>query len=411
MGVRHSIRQFVALALLFVIYSGDWVSAADHQFNFFRVDEIAKLRSFLDNPNAELQEYINVLRQTADSLMQISSWSVTYNRCPNPDIDPHDFYSESTYWWPDPTDSTAPYIRKDGISNPSRFLAHKNDLNTLTMSTLILSMSAYLFEDEGYADKAKENIRVWFIDPKTRMNPNARYAQVIPNSDRKRGVGILDTRRFVYLLEGVQVLKEAGYWDDKLENGLQHWFSEYLDWMLESYYGIDERERGNNHSTWYAVQLAAYAHYTGRLDIVEDTWQYAQKILLEEQIESDGKMPREMQRTRSLSYMIFNLDAWTLLSRMAELDGIGFWTLENDRGGSLAKSVAFVFPYLENPKKWHSKQIISFQLRERLFLIFGGLALQNPQIIDLYYSIMSTDIIVNEALLFFTNMMLVAGIL
>jgi len=401
----------IVLVLLFILSNETLVSADEHRLNFLRAYEIETLSSSLDNPTSELRAYINVLRQTADSLTQIRPWSVTYHRCPNPDIDPHDYYSESTYWWPDPTDPTAPYIRKDGIHNPDRFLKHKDDLNILCKSVLLLSVAAYLFEEPKYAEKAEEFVRVWFIDPKTRMNPNAKYAQVIPNSDRKRGVGILDTRRFVYLLEGVQVLKKAGYWDEKLEYGLQHWFSEYLDWMLESYYGIDERERGNNHSTWYAVQLAAYAHYTGRLDIVEDTWQYARKILLEEQIESDGKMPREMQRTRSLSYMIFNLDAWTLLSRMAELDGIGFWTLENDRGGSLAKSVAFVFPYLENPKKWHSKQIISYQLRERLFLIFGGLALQNPQMIDLYCSIMSTDIIVNEVLLFFTNMMLVAGIL
>ena len=37
----------------------------------------------------------------------------------------HDFYSEATYWWPDPNNPNGPYIRKDGANNPNNFDFHR----------------------------------------------------------------------------------------------------------------------------------------------------------------------------------------------------------------------------------------------------------------------------------------------
>src|SRR6478735_1906730 len=44
----------------------------------------------------------------------------------------HDFYSEGDYWWPDPSDSTKPYIRRDGETNPANFEAHRNAMRRLS---------------------------------------------------------------------------------------------------------------------------------------------------------------------------------------------------------------------------------------------------------------------------------------
>jgi len=117
-----------------------------------------------------------------------------------------------------------------------------------------------------------------------------------------------------------------------------------------------------------------------------------------------------MERTRSLSYFMFNMEAWSLLARMAEKDGIDFWHLENSNCGSLAKSVDYILPFLDNPKKWKLPQITSFQQREQIFLVFGGEALNNSHMIELYRSVMSLDIITDEAILFFMNMMVKSGI-
>src|SRR5262245_66649874 len=44
----------------------------------------------------------------------------------------HDFYSEGDYWWPDPSDPTKPYIRRDGETNPANFEAHRNAMRRLS---------------------------------------------------------------------------------------------------------------------------------------------------------------------------------------------------------------------------------------------------------------------------------------
>src|SRR5882672_1690382 len=36
----------------------------------------------------------------------------------------HDFFSEGDYWWPDPQNPDAPYIQRDGMSNPNNFTDH-----------------------------------------------------------------------------------------------------------------------------------------------------------------------------------------------------------------------------------------------------------------------------------------------
>jgi Alginate lyase len=40
---------------------------------------------------------------------------------------------------------------------------------------------------------AAELLRVFFVDPKTRMNPSLQYAQAIPGVSPGRGYGIIDT--------------------------------------------------------------------------------------------------------------------------------------------------------------------------------------------------------------------------
>jgi len=39
---------------------------------------------------------------------------------------PHDFYSEGDYWWPDPRSPDSPFVRRDGETNPSNFIAHRD---------------------------------------------------------------------------------------------------------------------------------------------------------------------------------------------------------------------------------------------------------------------------------------------
>src|ERR1700720_3300264 len=45
----------------------------------------------------------------------------------------HDYFSEGDYWWPDPANPGAPYIQRDGMSNPDNFNDHRHALIRLSL--------------------------------------------------------------------------------------------------------------------------------------------------------------------------------------------------------------------------------------------------------------------------------------
>ncbi|STT07484.1 Alginate lyase [Klebsiella michiganensis] len=97
----------------------------------------------------------------------------------------HDYYSFPPYWWPNPdTKDGLPYIRKDGQTNPdaNSDATDKNRLVKMSNDVSTLALAWYFSHDDRYAQKAAEQLKTWFLDPKTRMTPNLQHAQAIPAS-------------------------------------------------------------------------------------------------------------------------------------------------------------------------------------------------------------------------------------
>src|SRR4051812_45373795 len=68
----------------------------------------------------------------ADHFLSESPTTVTAVRASRSAGGPHDFYSEGDYWWPNPKDTTGPYIRRDGETNPENFVAHRDAMRRLS---------------------------------------------------------------------------------------------------------------------------------------------------------------------------------------------------------------------------------------------------------------------------------------
>lgn len=280
-----------------------------------------------------------------------------------PSGDSHDYYSLSPYWWPDPSKPDGlPYIRRDGETNPES----KRDLDQPRVAALgsnvqTLALAWYFTRDEKYAARAAEQIRYWFLDAETKMNPHLRFAQLVRGNPRERGSGIIDTRWFIEVVQAAELLRESRSWKEEDRQALQSWFRSYLNWLLTSPNGAHERAARNNHGSWYAAQTASYALFAGDTALARSIVDSA-KSRIGRQITPDGQQPIELERTRSMHYAGFNIEALSRLAEVGRAVGVDLWTYRTPEGRSLRAAIDHVARYLGTGEKWPGQQIDDIDL-------------------------------------------------
>lgn len=289
----------------------------------------------------------------------------------------HDYLSLSIYLWPNPdTPDGLPYVVRDGEINPE---SEKYDRAGLThmQNTVGLMGLAYTFTgEERYAAKAADFLRVWFLNPATRMNPNMACAQWIPGNGNFKtafpprfvpgaaggGIyvsfgGVIEGNGLPAMLDTVTLLRGSDAWTDNDHAALQAWFSEFLDWLQHSQQGQDEASCPNNHGSWYVVQAATYAWFCGREELGRALLSTNARERIACQIEPDGSMPHELQRAVSNKYVTFTLMSFANLGLLGERLGVDVWDHITDDRRCIQFAVNWLVPYLEGKAKWEWRTI------------------------------------------------------
>ncbi len=123
----------------------------------------------------------------ASNALAIEPITITKYRAKLSQGGPNDFYSNADYFWPNPkTANGLPYVSRDGLSNPDIFNKHRECLRELDDNVAALGAAYKITGDDRYAIKAVELLRVFFLDPTTRMNPNLRYAQAVGMAESEK---------------------------------------------------------------------------------------------------------------------------------------------------------------------------------------------------------------------------------
>jgi Alginate lyase len=301
------------------------------------------------------------LTNEADGLLTESPPSVTQKTNVPPSGDKHDYLTIATYFWPDPQKPAGrPYIRHDGKVNPetrSDGYDYKR-INRLGSAAPTLALAYYFTGKEAYADTAAKWLRVWFLDPATRMNPNMNFAQAVPGLNAGRGTGILEGRNLVQAADAAQLLIGSRFWSAADQQALAAWLEKYFDWLLNSTPGHDEQAAKNNHGTWYDVQAVELALCLGHTNVARQILADAKEQRLARQIEPDGRQPLELARTAAFSYSVFNLQAFAMLATLGEHVGVDLWHFRTADGRDLRMAIQFLLPYFLDPKKpWPYQQI------------------------------------------------------
>jgi hypothetical protein len=299
----------------------------------------------------------------------------------------HDFFSEADYWWPDPKDPNRPYIQRDGMSNPDNFVAHRRALMRLSVQAPALVAAWKLTKDQSYARHAALHLRAWFIDERTRMNPNLQYAQAIHGRTTGRGTGIIDTIQLVEVVRAIEILKDSSALSMADLGAITQWFKDYLTWMTTSKNGIEERDAKNNHGTCWVMQVAEFARLTGNQEFLSYCRDRFKTVLVPNQIAADGSFPEELRRTKPYGYSLFNLEAMATVAEILSTRHDNLWTFELADGRGLRKAVGYMATYIKDKKSWPLSPDVMYDDQwpmRQSSLLFTGRALNRADYLDLW---------------------------
>lgn len=325
-----------------------------------------------ENDRGLLQDYNGLLTE-ADKALQFGAVSVMEKTLTPPSGDKHDYMSLAPYYWPDPSKPDGlPYIRKDGETNPEvKDFKDKEYLPQLCDKVYKLSLAYYFSGNAKYARHAAQLLRVWFLDAGTKMNPNLNYGQAIKGENSGRGAGMIDVRHFLKVIDGMGLLSGSADWTLADQQGMVEWYTRFLNWMQSSRIGISEMNAPNNHGMWYdALRLS--------ITLFIDDKRSAKEVILnaenrlDKQMDEEGEFPLELQRTISLHYSVFVLNALFNIAQMGEQLEVDMWHFKTLSGKSIRKGFDAIYPYLAKQKKWPGKQIKEFSFEEGFRLLKTG---------------------------------------
>ena len=324
--------------------------------------ELLRAKQKARSADASIIPALRRLQLDAERFQLGATYSATHKTLAPPSGNQRDYMSLAPYWWPNPhTSNGLPYIRRDGMVNPERDqTSDRKRLDNMIQAVRTLATAYFFTNGEKYGHRAAELLRVWFLDDATQMNPHLKYAQAVPGRSPGRGAGIIETHDVPELLDAVVLLSGSQAWTKSDDERLQVWFRSYLQWLLESPQGQEETRAKNNHGSWYDVQVASYALFTGQEQLAKKVLAGFAGKRIATQIEPDGRQPQELARSRAWHYSIFNLQALFNAAAIADKVSIDMWNSETKNRG-IRKAIDWLIPFATGEKKWPYKEIAAFE--------------------------------------------------
>jgi hypothetical protein len=152
------------------------------------------------------------------------------------------------------------------------------------------------------------------------------------------------------------------------------WAGDYFHWLTTSEIGLGEDAASNNHGFYYDVQAVSLALFLGKTDYAVNKLQAAREARIAKQIEPDGTMPKELARTLSFNYSVFNLRAAMQLADLGHSAGVDLWHYQTADGRSILKATEFMSQFADRDRAWPYQQIQRANRRELGILLLRAAA-------------------------------------
>ncbi len=334
--------------------------AAKNSLIFLNEERISKTKQLVKQKDKRYSDAYKKLIVAADKALTMDANPVVKKTVIPPSGDKHDYISIAPYFWADSTKPNGlPWISKDGQVNPLTRGNNTDQTRTHDLWDALqnLSLAYYFSDDVKYANKAKNLIKIWFIDAETKVNPNINYGQSVPGGAEGRPLGVIEWDGCSHLITTLQLLEKDNLITPAYKNSVDKWINDYTQWLLTSKLGMEEDRQPQNHGNWYDFQVVGLLRYLGRNEEAKARVEAAKKRIAS-QIQPDGSMPLELRRTKSVYYCEMNLRAMTFVTEMGRPLGVDLWAYETADGRSMKKAFDYLRPFALGEKEWKEKQII-----------------------------------------------------
>jgi len=227
-------------------------------------------------------------------------YSVIHKARVPPSGDPHDYFTVAPFYWRTKTG----WEHRDCQRNP---VAMSADYDWTELENFAAAVA--VAGDRADGAVLSELVNAWFLDPRTRMTPHLRFAQVKPGDSEGRGTGIVEARKLVLPLRYGALLPHD------VRRPLSKWMDAFLNWLDTSPQGHFVRLRTNNIAVWYEAICAQIEEFLGRREALALR---ADRVveLAAQQIRADGSMPAEARRANPAHYLAFCRQAFAEASRL-----------------------------------------------------------------------------------------------
>ena len=115
-----------------------------------------------------------------------------------------------------------------------------------------------------------------------------------------------------------------------------------------------------------------YATFTGREHAAREVLRQFPTKRIAQQVESDGRQPRELAPTRAWQYSLFNLTGLVDAAALADKVGIDLWNYETADKRSIRKVLEWLIPFAAGEKIWPYKEISSVEPQKLAPLLRQG---------------------------------------
>ncbi len=287
--------------------------------------ELASIKKMVDSGLAPWKGEYDRIISKANAALNTAPQSVTFGGKIPLSGDIHDYYTDPTYL-------------TDGVPYPDRDRYDMDAYQAFAGAVRDLGFGYAFTQDSRYAEKAISLIKVFCLDPATKMNAKITSMDAI----------IVFMNQGSILLHGVDLLLSYSAWPSNELAAFKAWIS-----AMASLFKYNELK--NNFGNWKVLFLmlsAVTMNDNALLQFAISEW----KGLIDVQVRNDGALIHELTRTNSLLYSAYSIQPMIMGAEVARHQQVNLYDYKLNDGRSLELVLDFHAPYFVDPDNWPYRQ-------------------------------------------------------